>query len=195
MWVTFALSEVWCWLNNHISALNNSSQESIHFKLGYNHLIVLWYHLFRKSKELGFITCISTAWEHMLFRSNWQNVEELFTISAYLYGTVSILCLSLDSPLEEVLGSLLSEEMRLSVSLVSTILSLSWVPWLWNIYELPCSWFQKFNNTSVSLNLKNIGWSLMFHSSKLVIREVLTCVKSATEIFLGLAIKLLGLLG
>jgi len=146
MWVTFALSEVWCWLDNHISALNNCSQECHHFKLCHNHLVVLWYHLLWKSKELGFITCIPTAWENMLFRSNWQNVEELFAISADLDGTVSTLCLSLSSPLEEVLGSLLSEEMWFSFSLVITVLSLSWVSWLWNVNELPCSWLQKLDN-------------------------------------------------
>jgi len=114
----------------------------------------------------------------------------LCSIHASFNGTVTALGLSLDSPLEEVLGALHCHVVRFFILPKSAILSLSGVSGLRNIDELPCFWLEQLNNSSISSNFQFVSFSFVFDSFELLGRKVFTCIKSAGEIFRSFIVRL-----
>jgi len=100
--------EAACLLDDHVSALHNSSHIRIHLELKNNEVwsVLRRNHLFWKFNLNCLVSDFSAAWEEITLHAHWSDWHVSLAIVADFDSAVAFLGDSLGSPLDVVLGSL-----------------------------------------------------------------------------------------
>lgn len=192
LWVAFLVVEIFSFFNNHVTTLDNGTQEGVHFELKNDEVgaLVRGNHLLWKFDLNGLVSNLSAAGEEVALHTNWRDWQVRLGIVADLNGAVTLLGNSLSTPLNIVLRALGSQEMGLRVSVSTAVLSLGWVSGLRNINKLSSSWLQKLCDRSELFDFLDVGRTLLGYSLELVIGKVLRCVQClVSEVLFGLTIS------
>ena len=141
-------------LNDYICALHNRSQFC--FKLELNKTTFFRYNWLRKGILYGLISCLASAWKLEVWFAWRLQRHKVLRVCRYSDGAVAHFAASLYSPLEEVLASLLGDEVCFLWTVVClAVYSINLLFLLWNVSELSRVWLQKFDNLNLLLNHKN----------------------------------------
>lgn len=105
LWITFLHVEAACLLDDHVTALNNSSHISIHLKLKNDEVWAMLgrHHLFWELNLNCLVSDFSAAWEEITLHAHWSDWHVSLGITADFDCAVALLGDSLSSPLDVVL--------------------------------------------------------------------------------------------
>lgn len=108
LWVTFLIMEIFSFLHNHVTALDNGTQVGVHFELKDDEVSTRCCrdHLLWKSNLHGLISDFSTTWEKVALHAYWRDRNISLGIVADFNCAVTLLGSSLSTPLDVVLRTL-----------------------------------------------------------------------------------------